>query len=383
MDRNFRRVLYTALVAGGLMVVGASSAYAAGEGLLDPVTQETTGMIGHASATRGALDAATSPAGTRAEAPGADVDTNGEAGLVDDVVGPDGIVRSLLSADVAGVVDGTLGEDGLVDDLLTEVPSGGDEEPLPEAPGTDAPGTNEPGTDGPGAVDPPGYGPGTDEPGTDEPGTGEPGTGEPGTGESGTGESGTDEPGTDRPGNDRPGTAGPDRPGTGSHDPGPRPVRPGAGDAGTDGPAESRTPESRTAEPRAGYSGGDLVSGGTPGPIVVGHVPSGSRIPGREGVQPVRGTAEAMGERLSTQGVDLTWGATGGSVPTSSSGSIRSGDMDDRPRRTVTEPVAEPVAQQVVPDATLAETGHMITGQLSLISLLLGLGIAALRMRRR
>jgi hypothetical protein len=37
----------------------------------------------------------------------------------------------------------------------------------------------------------------------------------------------------------------------------------------------------------------------------------------------------------------------------------------------------------MVPDDTLTETGHMITGQLSLISLLLGLGIAALRTRRR
>ncbi|GAB2498017.1 hypothetical protein GCM10027063_41810 [Promicromonospora xylanilytica] len=379
MDRNFRRVLYTALVAGGLAVVGASSAHAAGEGPPDPVTQETTATTEHASVTGGDLDAATSPAATGAETQGAGVGTSDETGLADDVVGPDGIVRSLLSADLADVVDGTLGEDGLVDDLLTGVPSGDDEAPLPEEPGTDAPG----------AVDPPG----TDEPGTDEPGTDEPGTDEPGTDTPGT-----DEPGTDKPGTDKPGTAGPGRPGTGSHDPGPRPAHPGAGDEGTDAPADShapkpRTPESgtteprttepRTTEPRTGYSGGYPVSAGTPGAIPVGHVPSDSAVPARAAVQPVRGTAEPMGEHPLVQGVDLTWGATGGSVPTSSSGSIRSGDMDDRPHRPVTEPVAEPVARRVVPDADLAETGHMITGQLSLISLLMGLGIAALRTRRR
>lgn len=59
------------------------------------------------------------------------------------------------------------------------------------------------------------------------------------------------------------------------------------------------------------------------------------------------------------------------------------GGLDEDLRGTSTEPEAEAEPAQQVPDASLAETGHMITGQLSLISLLLGLGIAALRMRRR
>ncbi|MFD2793884.1 hypothetical protein ACFS27_10045 [Promicromonospora vindobonensis] len=420
MDRNIRRVLYTALVAGGLVVVGASSAHAAGEGRLDPVTQETIGTFEEAPAARGHLDVAegTSPAGERADAAGTSATgADGETGLVDDVVGPKGVVRSLLSADVAGVVDGTLGEDGLVDDLLTGVgPGGGDgpqpEEPQPEEPGTEEPGTEEPGTDPlPGIIDLPGTEepgteePGTEEPGTEEPGTEEPGTEEPGTEEPGTEEPGTEEPGTegpgaDRPGKGRPGSGGPDadrgtdRPGTSGRDAEPRPVRPGKAAADRPDIAEGHHAEPRTTEPRTGYSGGELPGAGLPGSVAVGAGSDGSSTgapdtdSSGQGAQKDRGTSAAAprpGEYLSSEGVDLAWGGTAGPVPTSSSGTMLAGDMDEGPhRRTSTAPEAEAeAARQVVPDATLAETGHMITGQLSLISLLLGLGIAALRMRRR
>ncbi|MEU4360906.1 hypothetical protein [Promicromonospora sp. NPDC023987] len=392
MDRNIRRVLYTALVAGGLVVVGASSAYAAGDGLLDPVTQETTGTTEEAPAARGGLDAAdgVSQAGARADAAGADaVGTNGEAGVVDELVGPEGIVRSLLSADVAAVVDGTLGDEGLVDDLVTGDTPGGVEGPLPEGPDTGQPGTVEPDTEEPG-TDPATGSPGiVDPPGTDEPGTDEPGTDEPGT----------DEPGTDG--------SGAERPGSGGYDAGPRADRPGTGKPGTDRQdateprttesrtTESRTTEPRTTEPRTGHSGGELPSGASAEPIAVGHGagdPGSSGTPGTPdsvpGAQENHGTPAAAprpGEYLPAEGVDLAWGGTAGPVPTSSSGTMLASDDLDRRRRAIsTEPEAEAEpAQQVVPDATLAETGHMITGQLSLVSLLLGLGIAALRMRRR
>ena len=342
MDRNIRRVLYTALVAGGLVVVGASSAYAAGDSLLDPVTQETTGTTEGAPAARGGLDVAegVSPAGERADAAGSDaVGTNGEADLADDLLVPKGVVRSLLSADVAAVVDGALGDDGLVEDLLAGGTPGGVEGPLPEGPVTGQPGTDEPGT------------------------------------------------------------------GTGGHDAEPRTDRPGMGEPGTDGSdtTEPRTTlpqstEPHTSEPRTGYSGGELPSEAPAGPIAVGPGAGGpggsggSDAPGTDdsgpGARQDEGTPAAAprpGEYLPAEGVDLAWGDTVGPVPTSSSGTMLAGEDLDRRRRAIsTEPEAEAEpAQQVVPDATLAETGHMITGQLSLISLLLGLGIAALRMRRR
>ena len=143
MDKNFRRVLYTALVAGGLVVVGASSAHAAEEGLLDPVTQGVTDSVAEEPAARGDLVAPESaPAGTRADTADADGAATDDSGPVDDLVGREGIVGSLLDADVAGVVNGALGKDSLVDDLLT----GGAEEPGTEEPGTEEPGTEEPGS---------------------------------------------------------------------------------------------------------------------------------------------------------------------------------------------------------------------------------------------
>ncbi|WP_275005186.1 hypothetical protein, partial [Promicromonospora iranensis] len=192
MDKYFRRALYTALVAGGLMVVGASSAHAAAGGLLDPATQGATDVVEDDATVRGDLDAPpgelTPAMSPKSAEPGTDEGV-GEKGLVGDLVGREGIVGSLLRADVVGVVEGTLGKDGLVDSLLT-----GDRSDGPEQPGTGEPGTEDPGTD-----------PGTGEPGTEEPGTGEPGTGEPGTEEPGTGEPGTEEPGTEEPGTGEPG----------------------------------------------------------------------------------------------------------------------------------------------------------------------------------
>jgi hypothetical protein len=364
MDKNFRLVLYTALVAGGLMVVGASSAHAAEEGLLDPVTQGAADPVAEEPAARGDLDALESaPAGTGADAADAGAVTDGK-GLVDDLVGREGIVGSLLEADVAGVVDGTLGEDGLVDDLLT----GGVDEPGTEEPGTEEPGTEEPGTEEPGTEEP-----GTEEPGTEEPGTEEPGTEEPGTEEPGTEEPGTEEPGTDGPGTDRPGTggSGTGRPGNGGGDAGgPRTERPSTGWSGTDGP-DVHTPAAGN-----GQMTGSVTLGGEYGTSVGASSTSGA--------DEDDDSAESdTGRDHSGDGVDIGWGDKSGPASRAYEGSYLSGGLGEDLGIT-TEPEAEVEAAPVmVPDDTLAEPGHMITGQLSLISLLLGLGIAALRTRRR
>ncbi|MFD6138867.1 hypothetical protein [Promicromonospora sp. NPDC060271] len=361
MDKNFRRVLYTALVAGGLMVAGASSAHAAEEGLLDPVTQGTADSVEEAPVARGDLDAVGSaPAGTGADAADAGAASDGK-GLVGDLVGREGIVGSLLDADVAGVVDAALGEDGLVDDLLT----GGVEEPGTEEPGTEEPGTEEPGTEEPGTEEPGTEEPGTEEPGTEEPGTEEPGTEEPGTEEPGTEEPGTEEPGTDGPGTDHPGTggSGTGRPGSSDDEGGPRTERPSTGWSGTDGP------DVHTPGAGSGQMTGSVTLGGEYG---TGVVPTSS---GDEDGDTGRDHPGA--------GVDIGWGDKSGPAPTTYEGSYLSGGLGEDLNVT-TEPEAEVEATPVlVPDDTLPEPGHMITGQLSLISLLLGLGIAALRTRRR
>ncbi len=90
------------------------------------------------------------------------------------------------------------------------------------------------------------------------------------------------------------------------------------------------------------------------------------------------------GAGVPGEGVDLSWGDKGGSVPTAYDESFLSHGLSEGLRAIPPEPEAEAEAAPiVVPEAGLAETGHMTTGQLSLISLLLGLGIAALRVRRR
>jgi hypothetical protein len=385
MDKNFRRVLYTALVAGGLMVVGASSAHAAEEGLLDPVTQGAVDSVEEEPATRGDLDAVESaPAGTGADAADASAATD-RKGLVGDLVGREGIIGSLLEADVAGVVDGALGEDGLVDDLLT----GGVEEPGTEEPGTEEPGTEEPGTEEPGTEEPGTEEPGTEEPGTEEPGTEEPGTEEPGTEEPGTEEPGTEEPGTEEPGTEEPGTEEP-----GSEEPGtdgPGTDRPGTGGSGTGRPGSSDDESGpRTERPSTGWSGTDGPDVHTPGAghgQMTGSVTLGGEYGtgvsltsnGDEGDTAGSGT----GRDHTGKGVDIGWGDKSGPAPKTYEGSYLPGGLGDDLNVT-TEPEAEVEAAPVmVPDANLPETGHMITGQLSLISLLLGLGIAALRTRRR
>jgi hypothetical protein len=89
------------------------------------------------------------------------------------------------------------------------------------------------------------------------------------------------------------------------------------------------------------------------------------------------------GRDHSGDGVDIGWGDESGPAPTTYEGTYLSGGLGEDLGIT-TEPEAEvETAPVMVPDDTLAEPGHMITGQLSLISLLLGLGIAALRTRRR
>lgn len=85
------------------------------------------------------------------------------------------------------------------------------------------------------------------------------------------------------------------------------------------------------------------------------------------------------------EGVDIGWGDKSSPVSRTYEGSYLSGGLGEDLQVT-TEPEAEAEAEAapvMVPDDALPEPGHMITGQLSLISLLLGLGIAALRTRRR
>jgi hypothetical protein len=337
MDRTFRRVLITALVAGGLVVVGASSAYAAGEGLLDPVTQGATDTAEGAGFAGGALDAVVDdapPAGKGVDStaggsfevvlpPGAQDGNPGQD--MTGVPGTEGVVGSLVR-DVAGVVDGPLGRDGLVDRLLegvlpTDIAVRGQDEP-----GPDEPGAGDPGTDGPGT------GPGADGPGADAPGTDRPGAGRPGT-------SG---PGTRNPGGKALGVATPGGPGHGT----------------------------------AGY--------GTAGYDTHGYDTSGLSAPDSD--DPADAEAPPGGpdadRDLPAGGIDISWGDKATVVPTAIDGTILAGGLSDGLVGTLTglDGRAAPV---VVPGEALAQTGPLITGQLALVSLLLGLGIAALRMRRR
>ncbi|WP_207211879.1 hypothetical protein [Promicromonospora panici] len=413
MDRNIRRALYTALVAGGIVLAGAAAAHAA-ERLPEPATQGATDAIEGSAATRGDLGAAEDAAGGDGAA--------GNRGPAGDVVGPEGILGSLAEGDVGGVVDGALGEDGLVDDLLgglppAEVPGPdvprpdvpgpdvpGPEEPGPDGPGQEQPGTDgpgtDPGTDDPGPVDPgidPGVdGPGTDEPGPDEPGTDEPGTDEPGTDEPGTNEPGTDEPETGKPGTSKPGTSKPGTSKPGTSKPGTGSPRADGGDpgAGTDRPG---TTPPGTGSTTVGH-GGSHANDGAERPVDVtltdafqggpGSAGSGrdTRTPGTNG--PEDAEAPAADRELPGGGVDITWGDKADAHrETTYDGSFLSGD-GLQAGLTGTEPEleSEPEAEArpaVVPGDADVWTGHMFTGQLSLISLLLGLGIAALRMRRR
>ena len=352
MDRNIRRVLFTALVAGGLVVVGASSAHATEEDLLDPVAQGVATETG-------------------VDVPADDVDAGADDGLVGDIVGREGVLDSLVRGDVGGVVDGALGEDGLVRDLLEDVPPIDIGVPEPETPGTGEPGTDEPGTDtgtdGPGVTDPEPVDPGAGEPGPNEPGTDEPGADEPGADEPGTDEPGTDDPGTDDPGSHDPGTDG-----SGG-------ARPETGVTGTPG-IDSRPRPGGVAPGGPTPHGVTPADPGTQGPTAGSG--SGAAESDRESGQGATATAsEAVGE-LPDGSVDIGWGGAKEAVVPSYDGTILSGGLSEDFQITLTGPMAE--AEPVdTPGETSARTGHTITGQLSLISLLLGLGIAALRMRRR
>lgn len=402
MDTNFRRVLYTALVAGGLVVVGASSAHAAEERLLEPASRTAVDPVAGSAAARDDLGAAVEvreaegaatggaglPVGTPADgiaADPADAGREGERGLVAGIVGPDGILGSLTDGDVAGVVDGALGADGLVDDLLGGLP--GTDVPVPEEPGAGVPGTGgpgaDPGTDGPGTD--PGTDPGTGGPGTDEPGTDEPGTGGPGSEEPVTGRPGTDGPepgtGTVRPGFVRPDTGAGTGAGTGTTgDLGNFP-----GDRGTEGPEVVLTdaiPDGRGSSVPAV----DVIDLSPPSTEDLDARGAGTEQPRAD--EPADTTAdERDADRDRTEeGIDISWGDKESVDPGDYDGSILYGDLSDGLSATVVEPEpedrteAEPV---MVPGDATIQAGHMFTGQLSLISLLLGLGIAVLRMRRR
>jgi hypothetical protein len=101
-----------------------------------------------------------------------------------------------------------------------------------------------------------------------------------------------------------------------------------------------------------------------------------------DGDTPAAGSDTGQGD--SDEGVDIGWGDKSGTVPTTTyDGSYLSGGLGDDLQVTTTPEAEAKAAPVMVPDDAVTETGHMITGQLSLISLLLGLGIAALRTRRR
>jgi hypothetical protein len=101
------------------------------------------------------------------------------------------------------------------------------------------------------------------------------------------------------------------------------------------------------------------------------------------------GTGPDTDRDLPDGGVDISWGDRAGAVPAEEyDGAIRTGGLRaglaGRVPGSETTPEGEAEATPVVvPGAAYAPTGHMFTGQLSLISLLLGLGIATLRTRRR
>ncbi|GHH71334.1 hypothetical protein [Promicromonospora soli] len=343
MDKNFRRALYIALVAGGLVVVDASSAYAAEEGLLDPVTQGVTDGVEGAAAAGSALDAVVADApqpGKGVDATAGDGPAEGAPNLDDDFADDAallGVLGSLARADVTWVVDGTQGAESLVDDLLEGV--------LPtdiEVPGPDQPGP--------------------DQLGTDQPGTGEPGAGEPGAGEPGT-DPGVVEPGTDGPGAGSPGSGGP-----------------GADRPGANGPGfQTRGGETRGVA-MTGRTGAAAV--GAPGYTTAGY--DTAAVPDSDDPADAGESADGpdADQDLPVGGVDLSWGDKADVVPAAYDGTILPGGFSDGLRGTLTglDGQAAPV---VVPGETLAQTGPLITGQLALVSLLLGLGLAVLRTRRR
>ncbi|MEV0895088.1 hypothetical protein [Promicromonospora sp. NPDC050262] len=379
MHKNFRRALYTALVTGGLVVVGAASAYAAGDGLPDPAQ-------GAPETIEGAASPAAAPeglAGDTAEGDAAVTPADDATELAPAGDAAESVVHTDISGVVEEVLDGTLGEDGLVDGLLegllpveTEVPGG---EPGAGEPGTDEPGTDEPGTEAPGAGEPgtdepgtPGTdqpnGPGTDQPGTD-PGTDGPGILDPGILDPDAGDPDVVEPGAGEPGPGEPATGGPGRDtlGTGGSRPGHETELPGAHVPGIAHPTGDR---SGTAAPGAFGAPGQAA----PGSADAADADAADAAPSGDRVQDV--DAEQAG-------VDISWGDKAVVVPTTNGGAILSGGPGAGYLIGTSTGLDGQVVPVDVPGETLAQTGPMITGQLALVSLLLGLGIVVLRMRRR
>lgn len=307
MDRTIRRALYTTLVAGGLVVVGASPASAMVDGASNP----------------------------------------------DGVAGQHGIVESLLHADVGAVVEGTLGKDGVLDELLVGGRPPEADAPVPENPVIEnpVPVAPVPETSPPEAPVP--ETPVPDVPATDPP-TEAPASDRPGgliDGIIGSGREPADRPGTSKPGKDRPAS---DRPkprpvGSGPDQPDAHVI--GVEALDVDGPVRART---------------DAVD---------------------------RFVADADPAIAPATGVDLRWGARDGVVLTSSGATaddlaepvydarILMSGLYDGMHGTSTGSSERAVTERS--EESLAQTGPMTTVHLALASLLLGLGVAVLRTRRR
>lgn len=356
MDRTIRRALYTALVAGGLVVVGASPAYAMVEGLSDSVANGETD----------AADAA-APAGDAAD-------------LADSLVGQHGVLDSLMHADVGAVVEGTLGEHGVLDRLLVSGPPTDIETPVPDGPQPQDPVANDPVSNDPVSNNPVSNDPPAAEPVPDVADGIIPGIIGPGREPADRPEAGA--PRTDRPGTDRQGT---DHKGTG---------RQGSGDHGSDRPAAAPE-QAASGDADGGRLGIAALSlGGSRLPAVGSGVPGLDRpVSARADAADRSTTAADPADDVSATGVDLSWGGRADVVPTSADataddladpvydGNILMSGLYDGIRGTSTGPDGQ--AQTERSDATLAQTGPTITGHLALVSLLMGLGIAVLRIRRR
>ncbi|MFD7309339.1 hypothetical protein [Promicromonospora sp. NPDC059942] len=376
MHKNFRRALYTALVTGGLVVVGAASAYAVGGGQPDAAQGAPETIEGAASPAAapegpadGAAEVAADDGAAEAAATVTPADDMAELAPADDGAGSVGHVD--ISGVVEEVLDGTLGEDGLVDGILEGL--------LPvetEVPGAD-PGAGEPGVEEPGAG----------EPGTDEPGT-EPGAGEPGTDEPGTDQPGTD-PGTDGPGILDPGILDPDggdpdvvEPGVGEPGPGePAPGRPGRDTLGTGGSRPVHETLPGADAPGITHPAGDRSA-------AAAGIAAADAAPGSADAADAADTDASSADVVQepdteNAGVDLSWGDRAVVVPTAYDGTLLAGGPHEGYLIGTSNRLDGQVVPVDVPGETLAQTGPMITGQLALVSLLLGLGIVVLRMRRR
>ena len=293
------------------------------------------------------------------------------------------LLDSLSRADVGDVLQGTLGRDGLLDDLLTggasdddlpdeEVPDDvapedpapedpAPDEPAPENPVAEDPQTTEPAPGGSGGLLPGNVGPGRDP--ADRPGVHLPGAERP----------------TDRPGADRPGTG---KPGAGQHD-----ERPGAEQSKAEKSGPEQSGPEQSYRPHADLSVLNIPDLLRSGPVLSTIALDRSTNRPRASDRPDTAPADTL------TGVDLSWGARADVVPTSVDG--RAADLAGPDYDTtilmsglydgVRGPSSGLDEQTVTArsSASLAPPGPTITGQLALVSLLLGLGIAALRRRRR